>query len=135
MKKVAIEFLSSLIQEDTPKCECDIVSFCIKAVRAYPEKVKQAKEGFVPPTLDEVQNYVSEKNYNLDVQKFYEYYTESKWRDSRGKAVKNWKLKLLVWDRPKTSYQNNKSKSKAWERNYDKGELNKLFVDISDVEL
>jgi hypothetical protein len=60
-----------------------------------PKKIKK----FVPPTLEEVQAYISEKRLNVDAQKFFDYYDAGSWHDGNGKAVKNWKQKCLTWDK------------------------------------
>lgn len=53
---------------------------------------------FSPPTLEEVTAYCRERNNNVDPKRFYDYYTESSWKDSSGKAVKNWKQKVITWE-------------------------------------
>lgn len=63
------------------------------------ENNKNKKENtFVPPTLDEVKNYVNEKGLNVDAEQFYNYFTEGKWVDSKGNKVKSWKQKILTWN-------------------------------------
>lgn len=133
MKTKAIKYLESLVTDTTPKSECDLVAYCKKCVRAYTDPEKK-KEEFAPPTLEEVREYVREKGYNLDVEKFHRYYTESKWKDARGKQVKNWKLKLMVWDRPKFSKPVDNGKQ-AKKREYTKSEMDSLFDNIEDVEI
>lgn len=66
-------------------------------------KPKPKKE-FVPPTRTEVFNYVSDKiaeghsEYKaIDVDKFYNYYSEGNWHMSNGKKVKSWKQCLVTW--------------------------------------
>lgn len=54
---------------------------------------------FVPPTIKEVNLYIKEKQLKVDGQKFFEYFTEGGWKDSKGNQVKNWKQKLLTWNR------------------------------------
>ena len=74
------------------------------------EKSKEPKrKRFVPPTLEEVQNYCKERNSNVDPKKFFEYYSTGDWKDSKGNPVKNWKQKLITWekkdDKPKPKEQ------------------------------
>ena len=133
MKTKALKYLESLVTDETPKSHCDLIAYCKKCVRAYTEPEKK-KEEFTPPTLEEVKAYVREKGYNLDVEKFHRYYTESNWRDARGKQVKNWKLKLMVWDRPKPSNFADNGKQ-AKKREYTKAEMDNLFDNIEDVEI
>lgn len=53
---------------------------------------------FAPPTLDEVRAYVTEKGLSVDPVKFFDYFTEGNWIDSKGNPVRNWKQKILTWD-------------------------------------
>ena len=87
-----------------------------------PLKVKESKEevkergskekakGFTPPTLDQLQSYITEKDYNVDAKKFLEWYTEAGWKTNKGRAILNWKLKVMAWSnrngpKPKTREQ------------------------------
>ena len=62
----------------------------------------QKRKRFTPPTLEEVQNYVTENGLNVDADKFYRYFTTPDdsgrtWIDSKGNPVRNWKQKLITW--------------------------------------
>lgn len=61
---------------------------------------KESNRGrkFVPPTLEEVNAYISEKGLSVDGKAFLEYFTATNWIDSKGNKVKSWKGKLLVWN-------------------------------------
>ncbi|MDD4689046.1 MAG: helix-turn-helix domain-containing protein [Eubacteriales bacterium] len=52
---------------------------------------------FIPPIKEEIEQYIHEKNYNVNVDTFFEYYNESGWKDLDGKQVKNWKQKVITW--------------------------------------
>ena len=54
---------------------------------------------FVPPTLKEIEDYCLERNSTVDPKQFYDYFTEGEWKDAKGNAVKNWKQKLLTWEK------------------------------------
>ena len=46
------------------------------------------------PTLEEVRDYcINVRHNNVDYQKFYDYFNEGNWIDSKGNKVKNWKQK------------------------------------------
>lgn len=62
------------------------------------KKSKVSNKAFVPPTLDEIQKYINEKELKVDGLHFYNYFTEGNWIDSKGNKVKNWKQKLLTWN-------------------------------------
>ena len=54
---------------------------------------------FVPPTLEEVQEYCKQRNNNVDPKKFFDYYEVGDWKDSKGNKIKNWKQKLITWEK------------------------------------
>ena len=58
-----------------------------------------AKKKFVPPTLEEVTEYCRSRNSPVDPKKFWEYFNEGGWKDAKGNAVKNWKQKILTWEK------------------------------------
>lgn len=60
------------------------------------ESIKKKAIAFVSPSLSEVENYFIEKGYTVEVaKKAFGYYDTAEWRDSTGKAVKNWKQKMI----------------------------------------
>ena len=59
---------------------------------------KKINNKFIPPTLEEIKQYCEERNNNVDYQKFYDYYSVSKWKDKEGKQVKNWKQRIITWE-------------------------------------
>ena len=56
------------------------------------------KKRFVPPKLDDINDYIAEKGLIVNGQVFLDYFTAGDWKDSEGKPVKNWKQKLITWD-------------------------------------
>lgn len=67
-------------------------------------KKKDEKEKvFIPPTLEEIIEYVNERQSSVDPQRFYDFFTadddpKKHWIDSKGNRVKNWKQKLITWE-------------------------------------
>ena len=57
---------------------------------------------FIAPTIDQIKSYVLEKKYSVDINKFFDYYTETGWKDKDGKKVKNWRLKIITWSNNST---------------------------------
>lgn len=65
-------------------------------------KDKRSKDKFIPPTLEEVEEYCKERNNNVDAKKFYDYYNVAGWKDAKGNPVKNWKQKMIAnWEKEK----------------------------------
>jgi hypothetical protein len=62
------------------------------------EKTKRREKRFVPPTLEEVQAYISENNYIIDAQKFIDYYQSNGWIVGKTK-MKDWKATVRGWER------------------------------------
>ena len=54
---------------------------------------------FVKPTLDEVKAYCQERGNNVDAKAFFDYYDTGNWKDAKGKPVRNWKQKVITWER------------------------------------
>lgn len=54
---------------------------------------------FTPPTLEEVKAYCHERGDKVDPKKFFDYFEAGKWHDSEGKPVRNWKQKVITWEK------------------------------------
>ena len=80
------------------------------------------RKRFKPPTLEEVNAYIQERQLKVDGKKFYDYFDVGKWVDSKGNPVKNWKQKLITWN----SYGQKKPNSNFTNRAYDN--LNQLYA-------
>lgn len=72
-------------------------------------KRKERKRNFMPPTLEEVKEYISKNKYRVNAETFHKYFTEGDWIDSKGTKVRNWKLKIITWE----SNQNTKNQEPA----------------------
>lgn len=68
------------------------------------------KTEFIPPSFAEVQNYVNEKGYGIDVDYFYQYYSAGHWTDAEGKQVKNWKQRIVTWEKRRKEKQQNRGR-------------------------
>lgn len=60
---------------------------------------KPKKSRFIPPTIEEVRAYCRERNSSVDPDKFFEYFQTGNWKDSKGNPVKNWKQKIITWEK------------------------------------
>lgn len=65
-------------------------------------KHSRKKKEFIPPSLDEVEQYVKENGLVIDAKDFFNFYTANekggRWYDSNDKLVKSWKQKARTWD-------------------------------------
>lgn len=62
------------------------------------EEKRRAKK-FIPPTLDDVKAYCMERSSSVDPERFFDYYQAGNWKDAKGNPVRNWKQKLITWER------------------------------------
>lgn len=53
---------------------------------------------FIEPSIEDIENYVQEKNLCIDPLSFFNYYSALGWHDTNNKKIKNWKLKAVMWD-------------------------------------
>jgi len=97
-------------------------------------KKNNIKKRFIPPTLEDVENYCKERKNNIDAKKFYDYYSISNWKDKDGNQVKNWKQKIITWE----GRNNNNSKQQTIERKpdwFDKDLKNEKLTENEQQEL
>ena len=84
---------------------------------------EREEEKFIPPTLEEIQEYIQEKKLKVDAKQFYDYFTEGKWIDSNGNTVKSWKQKILTWNNYSVKEKEEKKQSF---NNYEQREYDNL---------
>ena len=83
---------------------------------------------FTPPTLEEITAYCRERNNNVDPKQFFDYFQTGNWIDSEGKPVRNWKQKLITWEKKGRKPQPQKAKTNIIEsHNYDFAELERIL--------
>ena len=66
---------------------------------------KPTTKRFTPPSLEEVQAYCTERNNNVDAERFINHYTSNGWMVGRNK-MKDWKAAVRTWER--SSFNNTK---------------------------
>ena len=92
--------------------------------------VGEKRERFTPPTVEEVREYCIEKGYNVDPEKFWNYYESIGW--VRGKTkMKKWKSAVAGWntrEKPRGYNSDNiKEEPKKKERSYSQDEFERLL--------
>ena len=83
---------TSDMNSDNPKQE---------TINKKPKQVNSqgARAKFVPPTLEEVNQYVMENGLHVVAKDFYDYFTATGWVDAKGQKVVSWKGKLRTWEK------------------------------------
>ena len=52
---------------------------------------------FVPPTVEEVEEYINEKGYKVNARRFVDYYSSKGWTIGRNSPMKNWQAAVRTW--------------------------------------
>ena len=60
--------------------------------------IGKSTKKFTPPTLEEVQEYIKEKDYHFDAESFIAYNTNNDWRVKKEK-MKDWKQACVIWEK------------------------------------
>lgn len=68
---------------------------------------KVSSKRFVKPTIEDLEDYINEKGYQVDAHKFYDYYESNGWKVGKN-PMKDWKATIRNWarndyDKPKDS--------------------------------
>lgn len=61
------------------------------------EVKRKAASRFSPPTVDEVRDYIREKNYRVDAERFVSFYESKGWMVGRN-PMKSWKAAVAGWE-------------------------------------
>ena len=56
-----------------------------------------SRHRFIPPTVEEVKAYCTEKGYSVDAQRFVDYYTSNGWKVGKN-SMKDWKAAVRTWN-------------------------------------
>lgn len=70
------------------------------------EKAKR----FIPPTVEEVESYCSERGNGIDAQSFIDFYESKGWMIGKNK-MKDWKAAVRTWERSRNKNSTEKSKT------------------------
>lgn len=82
------------------------------AQEIQPEKPK--RKNFIKPTVEEIEAYCKEKNYNVNAQQFFYYYESNGWKIGRN-TMKSWQAAVQNWKIRNKA--NNKAAGTMWANN------------------
>lgn len=72
------------------------------------------KKRFIEPTVEQVREYCTRNNYNIDPELFVDYYTANGWKVGRNK-MKDWKASVRTWAKNNNNSQSNNKPKKLKE--------------------
>lgn len=62
------------------------------------KKERKREKKFVPPTAEEVQEYIDEKGYSFDPEQFVAFYASKGWKVG-SQPMKDWKAACVTWEK------------------------------------
>lgn len=66
--------------------------------------IGEKRKRFEPPTIEQLEEYIKEKNYNVNAEKFFYFYESKGWMVGKNK-MKSWKAAVSTWN--KTEIEDN----------------------------
>ena len=66
-------------------------------------RTRTREKKFVPPTLEEVQKYCTERGNKIDAQRFIDHYTANGWMVGRN-SMKDWKAAVRNWEKSEGAF-------------------------------
>ena len=75
-------------------------------METYEQKLRK-RGGFVPPTVEEVRSYCTERSNGIDPEAFVAHYASKGWVVGRSK-MKDWKSAMITWEKNKGNFTNGK---------------------------
>ena len=81
----------------------DNVSDNVNVVEAKPAEPAHARKRFVKPDLEEIREFCFEKNINIDVDRFFNYYESKGWKVGVS-PMKDWKAAVRNWAKNDSLY-------------------------------
>lgn len=121
----AYTYVADICQTDdsqmSVKCQHRLGKDSIGKVREGKDSIESKAKStrFVPPTLEQVQDYCRERGNDVDAQRFIDFYESKGWMVGKNK-MKDWKACVRTWERgsKKAESPKNNDKLKALENYY-----------------
>ena len=72
---------------------------CSEPEKSVSKRTKKSTttKRFIPPTVEEVAEYVNEKGYKVNPQRFVDHYAARGWKYGQGKPMVDWKAAVRTW--------------------------------------
>lgn len=94
---------------------CQMVATCQPQDSIGKDSIGESVRGgkakrFIPPTVEEVESYCSERGNGIDAQSFIDFYESKGWMIGKNK-MKDWKAAVRTWERSRNKNSTEKSKT------------------------
>lgn len=102
----AYEFLvdSYFEKQTAPAAEIQTLVNCIEKLSQridilenHQKRLESKSAGFIPPTVEEVEEYCDRIGEYIDAERFVDYYSSVGWVIGDGKPMKDWKASVRCW--------------------------------------
>ena len=87
-KAKAIEYKPKAIEEEKEENNTESID-----LDSQPTGNRSGK----PKDIEEVRKYILDNDLNVNVDKFYRYYSDRNWKDGKGEEIQDWKAILESW--------------------------------------
>lgn len=77
----------------------------LESNRDKENKSKETKKGnkesvqFIPPTVEEVEDFIFQEGLSIDAEEFFNYYASQKWQKANGRPLSDWQAAARYWER------------------------------------
>ncbi len=110
-KLKAKNYIKKLFDElGTKKKVSDYIGKLIDELKSD-KKSNKKQSKFVKPTIEEIQQYIDEKNYSFDAEEFYNHYESNGWMVGKT-HMKQWKSACANWNKRQQEFSPKKSDTK-----------------------
>ena len=115
---------SSCIHLQANEINCKQMTANVPVIQSNPiqseSESNPMRSSFTPPTLEEVTAYVKERGSSVDPIRFWSYYDEGNWTDAKGNKVRNWKQKLITWEKSEPAPAASRTKKSSLDDDLDR---------------
>ena len=94
---------------DTTRIQSEVQSVPLDKLNKTKLNNRDSATTFKKPTVEEVAKYIAEKKYNVDAERFVNFYESKGWIVGKSK-MKNWKASVASWNITEKSTQNIQTK-------------------------
>jgi tRNA splicing endonuclease len=95
------------------------------------EKNKRVRTIFQKPTIEELKNYIAEKKYSVNAQKFYHHYESNGWMVGKNK-MKKWKSAVVKWENSDSNKSNKPNNNYGYQDLKPEDFTSQLNMDLSN---
>lgn len=90
----------------------------VKETSPVGDAKKSSNGRFKPPTIEQIQSYIDEKNYNVDAERFFNFYESKGWMVGKTK-MRKWKAAVANWNKSNNQPRANHDRPTKAQQHFD----------------